>query len=241
MAVTMDVTPIPGFSQPFSSLTHLLGAGVCAALSVMLVRRGWGKTGRPLALGVFAWSCVLLLSMRGIYHLLDQGTEARGILRRLDHAAIFTLIAGTFTAAHAVLFRGLWRWGMVSMVWALALTGVALKLIWFERVTELQGLCFYLGLGWVGLISGVKVVRSYGWPVLRPLLWGGVAYTVGAVLEFLRWPVLIPQVVGPHELFHLAVLAGVACHWVFLHRFADVEPLEPTPRQVVPEQLPARG
>ena len=216
--------PIPGFSEPVSSLTHLIACGVFAVLSYFLVRKGGGHRGRVAALALYAFSTVLLLSVSGAYHLLEPGSAGRAVLQRLDHAAIFALIAGTFTAAHGILFRGPWRWGMIALVWTLAATGITLKTIYFDDFPEWLGLVFYLGLGWVGVVSGFQVWRVHGWRVFQPLLWGGVAYSVGAVFDFLQRPVLIPGVVGPHEVFHVAVIVGVAFHWSFVFRFADHPP-----------------
>lgn len=91
----LAIYPIPGFSEPVSSLTHLGGAGVFGLLSIGLLRRGWGDTGRVVALAVFAFSCVLLLAVSGVYHLLAPGYAGWVVMRRLDRAAIFGLIAGT--------------------------------------------------------------------------------------------------------------------------------------------------
>lgn len=213
--------PLAGLSDPFSSVSHLLGALLFACLAPRLIRRGGDTPGHALALAVFSGSCVLLLTVSGIYHTLPHDTPARALLQRCDHAAIFALIAGTFTAGHAILFRGIWRWGMITLIWTLAAVGILLKTVFFEHVSEALGLAFYLGMGWIGLLSGFKVLRVYGWPLLLPLIGGGLAYTIGAVLEFARWPDLAPGLLGPHELFHLCVLLGVACHWEFTHRFAD--------------------
>ena len=95
------VLSIVGFSDPVSSLTHLAGAVVFAVLSVVLLHRGRGDRGRMLSLCVFALSCVLMLSLSGVYHLLSPGTAGREVLKQLDHAAIFVLIAGSFTPVHA--------------------------------------------------------------------------------------------------------------------------------------------
>ena len=218
--------PIPGFADPFSSLSHLLGAGVFACLTPFLLWRGRGNAGRLFFLGVFAFATVLLLSMSGVYHLLSTGGVARAVLKRLDHGAIFILIAGTFTPVHGILFRGAWRWGPLLFIWLGAAAGVTLKTIFFDDVAEWLGLTFYLSLGWVGVISGLECWRRYGLAFIKPLIWGGLAYTVGGVLEFLRWPVLIPGVVGSHELFHVGVLAGIAFHWKFVFQFASGEVVE---------------
>ena len=89
---------------------------------------------------VFAFSCVLLLSISGVYHLLSPGGSGRYVLHRLDHAAIFILIAGSFTPVHAILFRGPWRWGMLAGVWTMAITGLTLKTVYFTSIPEWFGL-----------------------------------------------------------------------------------------------------
>jgi len=218
------IYPIPGFSEPVSCFSHLLGAGVFAVLYVFLLRRGRGHRARILSLSVFALSCILLLSLSGVYHLLSPGTAGRHVLQRLDHAAIFVLIAGTFTPVHGILFKGIGRWGMIILIWTAAITGITLKTIFFTGVSEWLSLTFYLGLGWIGALSGMVLYRRYGFAFIRPLVWGALAYTAGAVLEFMRQPILIPGVIGPHELFHAAVLTGAAFHWKFVYQFADGGP-----------------
>jgi channel protein (hemolysin III family) len=201
-------------------LTHLAGAGVFACLTPILLRRGRGNTLRLASLGVLAFSTVALLSLSGTYHLLTPDTPGRAVLRRLDHGAIFVLIAGTFTPLHVILFQGAWRWAPLLFVWVCAIVGVTLKSIFFEDLAEWLGLLLYLGMGWLGAVSGLELWRRYGPAFVSSLLWGGVAYTAGGVLELLGWPVLIPGVIGPHELFHLGVLAGAALHWKFVFQFA---------------------
>jgi channel protein (hemolysin III family) len=217
------IRPIPGFEEPFSSISHLCGAGVFLILGILLLHRAGPSWSRRISLGVFAFSCVFLLSMSGVYHLLELDGTPRAVLQRLDHAAIFVLIAGTFTAAHGILFRGPWRWGMLILIWSAAITGITLKTVFFETVPEFLGLSLYLVLGWIGAFSGSILWRTFGFSFVRPLLGGGLSYTLGAVSEFLRWPVLIEGVFGPHEIFHVAVLAGIGYHWRFVRSFAAAE------------------
>jgi channel protein (hemolysin III family) len=216
----LQTLSIPGFSEPMSCLTHLGGAAVFLALSRPLLRHGRGDSGRMLALGAFAFTSVLLLSISGVYHLLDEESPARDVLRRLDHAAIFALIAGTFTAAHGILFVGFWRWGVVTGAWLIAAAGTVLKCVYLDSVPEMFGTGLYILFGWFGLVTARIVGRQLGFAFVKPLLWGGVAYTCGAVLEFLRHPVLIPGILGPHEMFHVAVLIGLGYHWKFVSQFA---------------------
>jgi channel protein (hemolysin III family) len=212
---------IPGFSDPFSSLTHLAAALAFAILGGFLIARGRGDARRVVSLAVFAFSCVLLLSLSGVYHLLTPATAARSVLLRLDHAAIFVLIAGSFTPVHSILLRDRWQWHLLAWIWIAAIAGVVLKTVYFEATPPWLGLLMYLGLGWLGLISTVALARRFGVRFVLPLVWGALAYTIGALADYLRWPVLVADVVGPHELFHLAVLAGISFHWAFIHRIAS--------------------
>jgi channel protein (hemolysin III family) len=207
---------IPGFSDPVSSLTHLAAALVFAILSFSLIARGRGDGRRVIALAVFAFSCVLLLTLSGVYHLLTPETAARSVLLRLDHAAIFLLIAGSFTPVHAILLRERWQRHLLAWIWAAAIAGLTLKTVHFDAMPPWLGLLMYLGLGWLGLVSTVALARRFGLRFVLPLVWGALAYTSGAVAEFVGWPVLVAGVVGPHEIFHLAVLAGISFHWAFI-------------------------
>lgn len=217
----METYSIPGFAEPVSSLSHLLSAGIFAVLGFFLLRRGRGNLSNLLALGIFVFGCVFLLSMSGVYHLLTPGGAGHEVLQRLDHAAIFALIAGSFTPVHWILFSGWGRWGVLLLIWGLATTGITLKVIFFDNIPEWLGLMSYLGLGWIGLASGIDLWRRYGMAFVRPLVYSGLSYSVGGVLEFLRTPVLIPGVIGPHELLHFGVLAGIGFHFRFLFGVLD--------------------
>jgi channel protein (hemolysin III family) len=228
-----ELYPLPGFHDPVSSLSHLLGAVVFALLTPALLRRGRGDPARVAFLGVYAFSCVFLLTMSAVYHMLPVGTGGRSVMERLDHGAIFMLIAGTFTPVHGILFRGVWRGGALLLIWAAAVTGITLKTVFFAGLPEGLGLSFYLTLGWVGAVSAAVLWRRYGFRFVAPLLGGALVYTAGAVLEFFNgsWLQWIPGVVDAHGLFHLAVLAGAGLHWQFVWRFASGKvPAAPVPR-----------
>src|SRR5262245_46256180 len=122
-----NLIPIPGFTDPFSSISHLLGAACFAFLGAILVLKGrraarlagTSPAAHALPLAIFALAAIILLSMSGTFHMLQHG-RARDVLQRLDHAAIFVLIAATFTPIHSILFRGRWRWGMLTLIWTCA-------------------------------------------------------------------------------------------------------------------------
>ena len=216
-----------GLHDPVSAVSHLLGAAAFAVLGGLLLRRGRGDPARLACLAVYAVACVSLLLASGLYHMTGPGTALHDVMLRLDHGAIFVLIAGTFTPVHGLLFRGPLRWAPLVLVWSAAAAGVVLKTAFYTRVPERVGLSLYLALGWLGAVSGVLLWRRHGFRFVRPLLLGGLAYSAGAAADFLRRPVLIPGVVGAHELFHLAVLAGALLHWRFVWGFAG-GPARPT-------------
>ena len=212
----MNVYSIPGFTDPFNSISHLLGAFAFLIYGYKSIRLARDNQSWVIAVSLFVFSGVFLLSMSGVFHLLEHQSTARVVLQRLDHAGIFVLIAGTFTPVHVILFKGFSRWGILLFIWLLAIFGITFKTIFFNELAEWIGLMFYLGLGWIGILSAILTHRLHGFLIIRPLLFGALAYTIGASLEFLRWPTIVPGVIGPHELFHVAVLFGLAWHWQFI-------------------------
>lgn len=209
-------------SEALSAATHLLGALVAACAGVGLIRRGHDRE-QVVALTIYVVGAVSMFTLSGVYHLAGAGHPSRGFLQRLDHAAIWLQIAGTFTPIHVLFFRGARRWGPLGVVWASALLGILLKLLFFGVVPEGPGLALYLGLGWFGIISVGLLVRERGLALAAPVFFGGLWYSAGALLELNRWPTLVEGVFGPHELFHLAVIAGAAHHWSFIHRWAGTD------------------
>jgi len=232
-----EIIPIPGFADPVSSWSHLLGAGVFTILGLWLLHGGRGSLARQGWLAVYAVSCVFLFSMSGVYHLLPPGGTARAVLERMDHAGIFVLIAGTFTPIHGLLFRGLGRWGMLLLIWSAAITGIVLKTVFFHDVPEWLGLAIYLSLGWLGVVSCFSLWRRYGFRFVRPLLTGGVIYTAGAAMHFAAWPVLVPGVVGPHEVCHIAVLIAAGLHWIFIRQLTSRAVTARRTRTLVPSTV----
>lgn len=215
------VISIPGFADPFSSLSHLFGAVVFLVLAAILVWRSRANQANAISIAVFGFGSVLLLSISGVYHMLSPAGASRHVLQVLDHDAIFVLIAASFTPIHVILFRGPGRWGVLAVIWSIAATAITLKTIYFESMPTWLGLTQYLGMGWIGLGTGIAIWRRFGFRFTAPLLWGGLAYSIGAVLEFLKWPVLVPGIIRWHEVFHVAVLAGLAFHWSFVFAIAD--------------------
>jgi channel protein (hemolysin III family) len=215
----MNIYGSLGCMHPLSSLTHLGGAVFFAVQAYRMLRRESGL--RFISFAVFAGSCVFLLVVSGIYHWLSNSGVAHMVFQRLDHAGIFLVIAGSFTPIHCNLFTGFLRWGVLVLVWGLSLVGLVLKLIFFNDIPEWLGLTYYLGLGWMGLITGFNLWRRYNFIFIRPLIIGGIFYTLGGLIEYQNKLVLIPGILGPHELLHVGVLLGIGYQWGFIVKAMD--------------------
>lgn len=222
----IEAYAIPGFREPVNCFTHLIGALVFFILSFSLVRQGRGSWIRMASLAIMAISSIFLLSMSSVYHLLGPGA-GRDVMRQLDIAGVFALIAGTMTPVHAILDRGFYRWAALILVWSVAVSGITLRTVFSESLPSGVGIAIFLLFGWGGLISSVRLWRRYGYSFVSPVVWGGLSYTVGAIVLGLNWPILIPGVVGAHELWHLAVLVGLGFHWKFVFQFAQGPPDAP--------------
>ena len=125
------------------------------------------------------------------------------------------LIAGTYTPIVWSLLRGPWLWGTLTTVWTIA--AVSVLRVWCGGVLPVWvATLIYLAMGWGSLFCYRELARTYSHRTLLPLPLGGILYSVGAMINLAKWPVLIPGVFGAHELFHLFVIAGSACHVFFM-------------------------
>ena len=107
---------------------------------------------------------------------------------------------------------------MITFIWMIAITSITFKSIFFDNFPEWFGLLIYISLGWIGVLSAIQLWKNYGLEMIKPLFYGGIAYSAGAVIDFMQYPILIDGVIGPHEIFHFAVLAGISYHWKFIHQ-----------------------
>ena len=212
----MNISPIIGFSEPVSSWIHLIASFVFLGLGVLLWRRSYPNPLRLFSVAIYTVTLVFLFSMSGVYHLLEPGGVARSVLQRLDHAGIWALIAGTFTPIHLILFRRFWRWGVIAVIWTVSITGLVLEVVFFKDFPEWLALTLYLSLGWVGVATTRRFHLDFNHPSYRYLIYGGFFYSIGAVMEFMRWPVWIDGVIGPHEIFHVFVVMAAYAHWKFI-------------------------
>ena len=212
---------IGGFNDPMSSLSHLVGTVIFFVFSIFLL---WGarKSRKSFWFSfLFAVSTLLMLTMSFVFHMMSVGSVARDVMLRLDVAAIFVMIASTFTVIHGILFNGWKRWGIIGLLWTITVVGVTIRTIFFHSIPSFLGDGIFLLMGWVGAYSSYLLWKDYQWKAVGPVVVGGLFYTVGAIINAIEWPIFIDKVWGPHETFHLLVLAGLGTHWSLVWRIAD--------------------
>jgi hemolysin III len=210
--------------EPVNGLTHLAGALLaCIGLAVLLATAASaGRADQLLAFSVFGFSLILLYTASALYHLLPLSPAGVARLRMADHVTIFLLIAGTYTPFCLLALDGGWQVGLLGLVWGLAFLGVLLKLLWMDAPRWLS-VTLYLGMGWVAVVAAPALLRSVPAGGIVWVLAGGLIYSAGALVYGLRRPNPVPGVFGFHELWHLFVMAGSACHfWAVLRYIAPL-------------------
>lgn len=191
-----------------NALSHGLGLLLAIASLPILVysaaqqRQGAGIVGACL----FAGTAIVLYLVSTLYHALPPG-RAKGLMNRLDHAAIYLFIAGSYMPFLLGVLRGPWGWSLFGLVTAAAVTGVSAKL--FNRLQHpLWSTGLYVAMGWLGLIAAVPLVERMSPAGLGWLVAGGLAYTAGAVVFLFD-----SRLRYAHFVWHLFVLAGSTCHF----------------------------
>jgi len=201
--------------DPISGFTHLAGAllGV-GGLIYLLVRTLPGGDPRSIASAViFGVSLILLYASSATYHLISVLPETRLIFRRIDHALIFTLIAGSYTPFCLVTLRDAGGTRLLSIVWGIAGVGLLLSLFWIHAPRWLST-ALYLFMGWFLVFDMPTLMRLLDHDTLTWLVAGGMFYTLGAFIYALQRPDPFPPHFGFHEIWHLMVLAGSTCHFI---------------------------
>ena len=205
--------------RPWSAYTH--GAGVLLGLvgAVLLLGRVWatGPVWRLIPFGVYLVSMVGLYTASTLYHCLNTSVQGRVNLRKYDHISIYYLIAGSYTPICLVALPGAWGAGMLAIIWALALGGTVLALVWITAPRWLTA-GIYLFMGWMALFAIVPLAKVLPGAGLFWLLLGGVLYTVGGVLYAVKWPGRNNPRFGCHEIFHVFILLGSMAHFFLMYR-----------------------
>jgi hemolysin III len=189
--------------------SHALAAAGAVTLTAALCWASRSDPPRLVSLLIFGLSMIELYTVSAIYHIGAWRESRKRVLRAVDHANIFVLIAGTYTPLCFNLLTGWVRITLLVTIWALALAGVGLA-VFTARIPRWVSTGLYIGMGWVAVLALPALAAAVPWTALATLVGGGLLYTVGAVIYGLKWPNPFPRVFGFHELFHAFVIAGGA-------------------------------
>lgn len=204
--------------EPVNALTHLVGAVASFAGLIILVAQTRNQPAKMLSLAIYGLSLVCLYTASTLLHGAKLPPRSRLWLNRLDHAAIFWLIAGTYTPIVYNLFPFSWRWPILAGVWGIALVGTFYKLL-SPRIHGLFNVSLYPALAWAGVVPGLLAYRLQ--PIvpvsgLALLFLGGLIYMVGFVIYYRQRPDPWPHAFGHHEIWHLFVMAASLAHFLFM-------------------------
>jgi hemolysin III len=198
-----------------NGLTHLITAGVALVGLICLLVIGWGSAGKVISLAVYGLSLTLLFLASGIYHSVKAKPQAIQRLRKLDHAAIYLLIAGTYTPVCFNMLDGFWKWGMLSTVWSLAIIGIGVK-VFIIHAPRWVTAGIYLLMGWLCLFGIQEILAALP---LGAVIWlgaGGIIFTLGALVYITKWLDFYPGVFGFHEIWHIFVILGALAHYIMI-------------------------
>ena len=170
-------------------------------------------TRAKVAAAVFAGSVAACFGASALYHRVTWTPHVRLWMRRVDHAGVYLLIAGTYTPVSLLVLRGAWRPAILATVWTGAAAAIVLKFVWVAAPKWLAA-AIGIGLGWVAVVALPQLVTRLSAVEVTLLIVGGLAYTAGAVVYARRRPDPVPAVFGYHELFHALTIVAVSCQYV---------------------------
>ncbi|MEO6810189.1 MAG: hemolysin III family protein [Isosphaeraceae bacterium] len=205
--------------EPVSVWTHAAGLALAVPGTVLLWNRAEGDRTRQFVLLVYGVCLACCYAFSALNHAVQGGSAAIARFALLDRIGIYGLIAGTYTPIVWIVLRGRWRRWTLVLVWLAAVLGSSLHLAFGVLPTWL-GTGLYLAMGWGAAVLYLELARVLSHRSLVAVVFGGVLYSTGAVLNVLKWPNLVPGVFGSHELFHLFVMAGSLAHFLFIARLA---------------------
>jgi hemolysin III len=212
VVVTPDERPL------LRGALHQAGFAVALVVGTLLIAYADDGARARTAAAIFAGSVVAMLGASALYHRVTWSPRVRPWMRRLDHAGIFVLIAGTYTAVGLLSLHGAMQHVVLAVVWAGAAAAVLLKFAWVHAPKWLTAV-IGIALGWVGVAAVPQMARDAGITAVVLLGAGGIAYTVGGVVYALRRPDPVPRVFGYHEVFHALTIVAVACQYVAIAFF----------------------
>ncbi len=208
--------------EPGSAITHFIAMMMAVFATVPLlvkagIQSGWENF---LAMAIFMGSMILLYGASATYHSVDLTGKSLRVFRKLDHMMIFVLIAGSYTPVCLIVLGGKLGYTLLALVWGIAAVGMLVKACWITCPKWFSSV-IYIAMGWVCVLVFGPLLKTLSAPAFLWLLAGGIIYTVGGVIYALKLPIFNAKhkFFGSHEVFHLFVMGGSICHFIFMYLY----------------------
>ena len=214
--------------DPGSAVTHFIGMLMAMFAAVPLLIKAAREPDRIhlIALAIFIVSMILLYAASTTYHTLDLSERTNKILKKIDHMMIFILIAGTYTPICLITLKGPVGYGLLALVWGIAILGIVIKGFWIYCPKWFSSV-LYIAMGWVCVLAFTQIMNALPRAAFLWLLAGGIIYTIGGVIYALKLPIFNSKHknFGSHEIFHLFVMGGSFCHFIVMYAFVAGMPV----------------
>ncbi len=202
-------------NEPFSCYSHMLGAVVSLIGTCVLVLIALKSTPLLIVSVIYGLSVIFLFTTSAFYHAFKTVENGESFLRRLDHLAIFFMIAGTYTPVSYCFFTPAWFTAIMIAQWSIVILGF-IVIIFFINAPRLLSTSLYLAMGWMAIFVMYKIIDTFPAITLVYLFGGAAAYSIGAVIYYLKKPDPFPGSFGFHEIFHVFILIGGGLHFMMV-------------------------
>ena len=205
--------------EPGSAITHFIACLMAAiAASPLIAKANGGIT--TVSLAIFAASMILLYGASTLYHSVNVTGKVLQVFRKIDHMMIFVLIAGSYTPVCLVILDSSKGYSLLVLVWAVAVVGMLVNALWITCPKWFSSI-IYIAMGWLCLLVFSTLWSTLSHEAFGWLLAGGIIYTIGGIIYALKLPVFnsLHKYFGSHEIFHLFVMGGSVCHFIFMYCF----------------------
>jgi len=199
--------------EPVNGLTHLGGAFAAFFGLITMLIVGWGSAAKVTSVLVYGFGLISMFLASATYHIAKVKPAVLITLRKMDHSAIFLLIAGTYTPFCLIAFTGFWRWGLLIIIWVIAAIGIVVKIFYVKAPRWLNAV-IYVVMGWLCVMAVPQMPSMLTISAMEWLIIGGVIYTLGAVVYVTKLFNFVPGKFGFHEVWHIFVLLGALAHFI---------------------------
>ena len=207
--------------EPGSAITHFIGM-VLALLAgfPLLTKASYYSSDCMAAMFIFIFSMILLYAASTVYHSVNLSDKIIKVFRKIDHMMIFVLIAGSYTPVCILVLDRKTGYSLLTAVWTLAIAGIVVKGLWITCPKWFSSM-IYIAMGWLCIFVFGPIVNNIPPAAFYWLLAGGVIYTAGGIIYALKLPIFNARhsVFGSHEIFHLFVMGGSFCHFIFMYQY----------------------